>query len=408
MANRFKTYSTKKMSTLTPGSDAKCSKTRKNISTLDEYLDKVRNIIGCVITENKFGINIDKLYQLLSAKLGFNFDVRLFQCKDFYEFLINFCENFVDIEIKRNFSGGNRITLMIYPKNFRFGPNKFIDPSKLDAKRQNSIPQQPQNNNAQANLNLHSAPFHFANDPKSQFHHKKGEVDSMSELPHSMNRVVPQPNYAGLISQPFGHNPFLHHPGFPQQNRNKSTSSSATITNQNIIQFSPIIFYGDNEDIFTQSPDKQGQAHNRSISYCNLNFGPNDQPNNIGNGITLISNINTVIHSRNESKNTAKVPEESNAEINENLRFIEELLKDGDDVNFNMEKDGSNFDLKSPNLSMTSIRTSDHQNFIKNTHSKTYSEDYNLPTHTNSKAHGRFSSIVNFTGFDKDLTSNVN
>jgi len=39
----------------------------------------------------------------------------MFNCNDFNEFLLNNAENLVDIEIKRN-------ALLIYPKNFRFGP----------------------------------------------------------------------------------------------------------------------------------------------------------------------------------------------------------------------------------------------------------------------------------------------
>jgi len=227
-------------------------------------------------------------------------------------------------------------------------------------------------------------------------------------------------NFPG-ISPPYNHNAYLQ-PNYQMQNRNKSTSSTTT---QNIIQFSPIIFYGDNEDMFAQSPDKQGNTHNRSISYCNLNFGnPNDPNANGANGVTLISNINTVIHSRNESKNTAKIPQESNAEINENLRFIEELLKDNDDIksmetNFTLERDNSSFDMKSPNFSVASIRTLDNNNPHmlnfpnQKNHTKRFSEDYNLPTKNtgNLKVHNRFSSTMNSNDMDrceKNLTNNLN
>lgn len=94
---------------------------------------------------------------------------------------------------------------------------------------------------------------------------------------------------------------------------------------------SPINFYGaTGEDDYQTTPDKTDTpTHNRSISYWNLNLCGNPNPET-GGGVT-ISNLNTAIHSRNDSKVTAtgRHPEESNLEIKENLKFIEELLNDG-------------------------------------------------------------------------------
>lgn len=104
-----------KYSALTPSSDKNPKGSRKKVSSLDDYLNKVRGFIELILTDNCYGISIQKLYNELSSKLNCEFDVRLFHCKDFPEFLTTHVENLVDIEIKRN-------VWIIYPKNFRFGP----------------------------------------------------------------------------------------------------------------------------------------------------------------------------------------------------------------------------------------------------------------------------------------------
>jgi len=116
---RYKNLGDKKYST-TPSSDAKNSKNgRKKVSTLDDYLNKVKGLIELILTDNCYGISLQKLYKELSNKLSFDFDWRLFNCNDFYDFLITYAENLLDIEIKRN-------CLIIYPKNFRFGPQSNL------------------------------------------------------------------------------------------------------------------------------------------------------------------------------------------------------------------------------------------------------------------------------------------
>ena len=112
---RSKFLCNQKFNILTPSPDVKNPKgPRKKMSTLDDYLNKVKGIIELILTDNCYGISLQKLYKDLSAKLGFDFDYGLFNCSDFNEFLMNQAENLVDIEIKKN-------CLIIYPKNFRFG-----------------------------------------------------------------------------------------------------------------------------------------------------------------------------------------------------------------------------------------------------------------------------------------------
>ena len=88
---------------------------RKKVSTLEEYLSKVIDTLCSIMAENQYGLKMEVLYTLLTKKLGgVQFDFRLFNCQDFYHFISNYLENFVDIECKKNY-------FIVYPKDYRFG-----------------------------------------------------------------------------------------------------------------------------------------------------------------------------------------------------------------------------------------------------------------------------------------------
>lgn len=107
----------KKFNTLTPSSEAKNIRSgRKKVSTLEDYLNKVKGLIEQILKENCYGVSTQTLYKELCGKLGFDFDPKMFNCDNFENFLLNNADNLVDIEIKK------RGQFIIYPKNFRFGP----------------------------------------------------------------------------------------------------------------------------------------------------------------------------------------------------------------------------------------------------------------------------------------------
>mmetsp|Transcript_1333 Transcript_1333/g.1206 ORF Transcript_1333/g.1206 Transcript_1333/m.1206 type:complete len:175 (-) Transcript_1333:439-963(-) len=145
------------------------------------------------------------------------------------------------------------------------------------------------------------------------------------ETPPGLGKQAPKTSF-GLSNGSLGQNQYAQFLPHSNQkippNKNEHNSNPA-------FNISPINFYGgQNDDDNMATPDKNSPTHNRSISYWNLNFGGNN-PNFEQGGVT-ISNLNTAIHSRNDSRVTAhRHPEESNLEIRENLKFIEELLNDG-------------------------------------------------------------------------------
>lgn len=103
----------KKFSTLLPESSQMKQQQISNnrtVSDIDGYLKKVLSIIEQCINQNPYGITSQKLYDLLSSKLGAKFEFSLFNCKSFNEYLSKYLEPIADIMLKMN-------TYIIYPKN---------------------------------------------------------------------------------------------------------------------------------------------------------------------------------------------------------------------------------------------------------------------------------------------------
>merc|ERR1711907_787821 len=71
------------------------------------------------LQQNSFGITIQKLERDINAQLGFEVNYSIFNnSQTFYDFLLAYIEDMVDIEVKRNMT-------LIYPKNQRFGYEIF-------------------------------------------------------------------------------------------------------------------------------------------------------------------------------------------------------------------------------------------------------------------------------------------
>lgn len=90
------------------------------VSSIEEYLSKIVNVICAILNENTYGIRVNRLYDELNKRLGgVEFDFRLFECIDFYNFLTKYLEseNLIYIEIKN-------YELFVFPKNFRI--SKFF------------------------------------------------------------------------------------------------------------------------------------------------------------------------------------------------------------------------------------------------------------------------------------------
>lgn len=92
---------------------------------IDEYLRKVKANLEAILRSNRFGVSIVKLQNELSAKLGTEFNSRAFNCKNFYEFLLNYADDLVDIEIKKDM-------IIVYCKNFRFSTPTQVENPRFD------------------------------------------------------------------------------------------------------------------------------------------------------------------------------------------------------------------------------------------------------------------------------------
>ena len=235
---------TKKFSTLTPTTQIPKNQknaTRKKMSTLEEYLAKVRSIIEMILTENSYGLNINKLYQLLSARLGFEFDHRLFNTNTFYEFLINYADNLLDIEVKRNPFGVQNVSYIIYAKNFRFGPPGLMrhQPQAVAENSQSTPVKGDQGLTqrgidgrklpTQSSLSLRAVPFNANGEAKGEGQlpsGNKGESDSLST-----NSVISykNPNPANNNQYHQQYIPFYHNAGQFQNTKGERVNISPMV-----------------------------------------------------------------------------------------------------------------------------------------------------------------------------------
>jgi hypothetical protein len=397
---RYKTIGDKKYST-TPSSDAKNSKNgRKKVSTLDDYLNKVKGLIELILTDNCYGISLQKLYKELSNKLSFDFDWRLFNCNDFYDFLITYAENLLDIEIKRN-------CLIIYPKNFRFGPQTLVNVINTEQQRTNmKTPPEyydPNNSKQQLNfvnphLNPNASPF-----VQDLSHRSTGELDTPPGLA-TKPMFKPSPSPFGM---PFNNPGFMVNMPQTKPNNPNKTNDTVGTPGPNLSNISPIVFYGNEDDDAISDKQFFSSQHSRNVSYWKIDFLGNNINTEEGRlAMSSISQINTGMHSRADSRSVkAHVQEESNLEIRENLRFIEELLQDNDYneksimTNFTLDKtlESSFGGIQSPNLSFTGLTAIGQatNSTMKQCHSKTQSEDFtNKNNMKYPNGHGRVSSVV--------------
>ena len=402
---------------------------RKKVSSLEEYLNKVVNMIYSILIEHNYGLRSDKLYSELCKKLSVDFNYRLFNCPDFYTFLVNYLENMIDVECK-NFA------FYIYPKDFRFGPIMSRKKEQHPPEEQINVNNNNNNNN---NNNINNISNNNINsNPMISSINSYNKPQNPIENPNNANSMKPKPNFnLNLNSTPFNYNEQFHKNGiFSNSNPQIFQSNYGKFnTINNMIGFSGNIaseedFYsmhkkslsianygpslykhgnlmqhamfnlspngnattngGSNQGNSVLSPHIRSPSHNRNISYWNIN-GPAFDPT------SFINNGSISIHSRNDSKNTItrKNNEESNIELNENLKFIEELLqeKDDQDILTNYEKNNETSLFKSISFSVANVPNTynfnmisaikpspfdmSHNNMNEKMHSKALSDDFN-------------------------------
>jgi len=102
------------MTTISDSRDSNTISRRKTLPS-EDHLNKVRNLIEETLSEYHNGVVSEKLYKEVCLKLGFEFDFTEYRCNTFDDFLMEYVDHLIDIEMKKD-------CVIIYPKNFRFGP----------------------------------------------------------------------------------------------------------------------------------------------------------------------------------------------------------------------------------------------------------------------------------------------
>ena len=309
----------KRFNTLTPDTQSLKSSRfgyrKKYNSSFEGYLQKIKLLIEEIVTQSIYGLGIDHLYNQLSVKLGTNFDYSIFDCRTFYEFLINHAEDLIDIQVKK-LHGMPTTSYLIFPKNFRFRPG-------FGAKEPTKTEQTP--------MKISKPPLHSG--PTSWAAGGFPSTFGSQSKPLSTVQTIPQINTSKQAEQ--------HKEKF---------------------YLSPIVFYGSQEENAAQ--EEESPAHHRHESYLNFNFGA---PESNFSGISGIQNLQ---YSQFDSKGS-RIHEESYMETNENIRFIENLLSDNDG---NMN---SGISFHEPKEEAISFLSSTAGYSDKNNHVKTLSGDFN-------------------------------
>ena len=71
-----------------------------NLSTVNDYLQKIKTAIFIILNESLGGIEINLLEKFTNERLKSEFDYVTFGYSDFYHFLMEKLENFIEIEVK--------------------------------------------------------------------------------------------------------------------------------------------------------------------------------------------------------------------------------------------------------------------------------------------------------------------
>ncbi|KAL4459358.1 hypothetical protein ABPG74_017971 [Tetrahymena malaccensis] len=269
----------KKFCTLKPDNYGKKAQNLTNgrtYSNLDDYRSKVIGTIQSILNDNQYGLMSYKLNELLNQKLNAIFEYTLFGCKNFNEFLTQYTESFADILVKQN-------NFIIYSKNSQLNPltMRSMHPKihQQSASVQGNLTTQQQNSSQQSQQNYGTMTYPYGQSIQQQQGQQsqagdKNIAGKQMQSPHT--KYEPQQQY--------------------QQGQKQLMSNSC------------------NSSFLSSPPQFKNDSffHNNSqISQSFTNFSINitgNQP----------SEINNQVH------------EESHNELDENLKFIEELLNDED------------------------------------------------------------------------------
>jgi len=379
---------------LTDSRDSRMSRRK----TPEETLMKVRSLIEEILTDHHTGLVSEKLYRETCLKLGFEFNFTEYnRCNTFDDFLIKYVDDLIDIEMKKD-------CVIIYPKNFRFGPKSFISPMNF-----NPVQQQQQQHHM-IKQSSHPNPNYYEFDPKRNLMNPNPSPFFNSELSkfnNTMDHDVP-PGLAKPTLKPRQQSNFpmaFNHPpsDYPAQfgNRPDPIMRPSNILNQNYYDSCDAVYErqmqpssGHNTSGNFGKADPNTESHMRSFPYIDD-----------GRQAPTLGHFNFGFHHNRGVK--TQIQEESNADLSENIRFIEEILQDDHSyeksssmTNFTLDSrnnESSLMGIQSPNLSFSGLMSHDPMGgFMKQNHLKTQSEDFTTKTGLKfcGLTHGRVYSAI--------------
>jgi len=256
----------------------------------------------------------------------------------------------------------------------------------------------PKRNLMNNQLNLNASPFLLNEPPK--FNSMDHDVPPGLTKPGCKPRQ-PTFNMPPFNNTPAGYNTPSNYPPHPQyrQQQPMMRPNNLNISSQN--------YYDACEPIYERQL-QAGHGHNTSGNMGKMDpnvdyFGGFPYPDDGRQGPGL-AHFNFGFPPRPESRGVKTLQEESNADLSENIRFIEEILQDDQSyeksmTNFTLDKtnESSLMGIQSPNLSFTGLMPLDPMGgFMKQNHSKTQSEDFTTKTGLKfcALAHGRVYSAI--------------
>ena len=238
-------------------------------------------------------------------------------------------------------------------------------------------------------FNTNASPFLFGD--------RINRSSSDIEAPPGLSKPLLRANsaYEAVFNAPVFTNNLL------QTRPNNRMNDTGSASNSGFIPF--MQYTEEDNEVLHENPKFE---HSKSMSYFKMDtFAGNAHHEDGRQGLTSMSHFNNGMHSRNPSKGAKyHAHEESNVEIRENLRFIEELLQENEYneksimTNFTLDKthESSFAGIQSPNLSFTGLNSFGCPNpALKQNHSKTQSEDFSTKSVLKfPMGHGRFCSAI--------------
>lgn len=284
-------------------------------SSNDKYLQEILSLLKKIVHMNPYGLDVIDLQSRLTFELGRLIDLRYFKCESLVDFLNKYAENLVEVQVRTHHET-RKVTYTVFP---------ILSYQSLPTNPILQVPIQQLSNSSQ-NPNTFDLGAYFTN----------------SIFPS----VMPNNSYTtGLF------------PG-SVPTKNSSTLNKAPESNEKYLP-GPFAYFGGQEDKYNPFQLDETPKNNQYYSNFNSDFYESNSytPQNL-----------------NYSAKTTKAPEESNYELTENFRFIENLLCDSNPTGINF----LNPTGPATNFPVSETTSSTINSYSKNFHSTAVNGGFNI------------------------------